>query len=99
MQRQSMLPVESLSNISMRLNADRSFEAALSCGILNGTYSLKGTSIKFFTNSSSDCNGNEQMTELIKLLTQTVSAYSVDNKTLLLRDGASNVIFRASKMY
>lgn len=99
MQRQSMMPVENLSEISLTLNADKTFEAGLSCGVLSGTYSLKGTSIKFLTSGNEQCNNNPQMSELVRLLTQTVSAYTVDNKTLLLRDGSSNVIFRASKMY
>lgn len=99
MQRQSMLPVENLSDISIRLNSDKTFEAGLSCGTLTGTYSLKGTSIKFLTDGNADCSNNEQMSELVKLLTQRVSAYTVENRSLLLRDGSSNIIFRASKVY
>ena len=99
MQRQAMMPVEDLSNISLRLNADKTFEAGLSCGNVTGTYSLKGTSIKFYTEGNTECSSNSQMSDLVKLLTQTVSAYTVDNKTLLLRDGSSNIVFRASKVY
>ncbi len=96
---QARLPQEDLSGITLRLNADKTFDAGLNCGKVTGSYILKGTAIKFSNVSASDCGSDEKMGELLRLLTQTVSAYTVDHNSLLLRDGSSNIIFRAAKAY
>ncbi len=99
MQRQARLPEENLSGVSLQLNSDKTFSAKLSCGDISGNFSLKGTSIRFQDIRGASCDGDEQMTALLKLLTGTVSAYTVDNNSLLLRDGSSNIVFRGSKVY
>ena len=97
MQRQARVPQEALSDVSLVLNNDKSFKANTSCGSISGTYSLKGTSIKFQNiNHSTDCT-SEQVNELVRLLQNTVSAYTVDNGSLWLRDGSTNIIFRATR--
>jgi len=39
------------------------------------------------------CSNLEQEAAFIKLMEETVSAYSVSDSKLLLRDGSSNIVF------
>jgi heat shock protein HslJ len=43
------------------------------------------------------CTQLEQESSFLKLLEQTVSAYSVSEKKLFLRDGSSNIVFECEK--
>jgi len=102
MQRQARLNSENLNNVTLRLNADKTFRIATACSTISGTYSVKGTSIRFNTivsasNASNGCGTTKQESELVRLLGQTVSAYTVNSNSLLLRDGTSNIVFRAEK--
>ena len=99
MQRQARLNSENLNNVALSLNADKTFRIATACSTISGTYSVKGTSIRFNTivSASNGCGTTEQESELVRLLGQTVSAYTVNSNSLLLRDGTSNIVFRAEK--
>lgn len=99
MQRQTKLPVESLSNYSLTLHSGGHFTSNTYCGTISGNYSVKGMSIKFndVKIAWNSCNNNGQVNELIRLLQNTVSMYTVDNSSLTLQDNSSNVIFRAGK--
>lgn len=99
MQRQARLPIENLSGMTLVLNTDRSFNIKADCGNITGNYTVKGTSIKFSNVSSNtnSCTNTEQVSELVRLLSNTVSAYTVDNSSLWLRDGSTNIIFKAGK--
>jgi heat shock protein HslJ len=99
MQRQQRMPEESLGQTTIMFNRDMTFEAVTTCGRLTGTFSIKGTSIVFVnpTKSWTSCSNEEQSNKLIELLSKTVSAYTVSSSELLLRDVASNIVFRAGK--
>lgn len=99
MQRQQKLAQENLNSAAISLGNDGKFKLTTSCGYISGDYVLKGRSIKF-SNGSADffnCPNMEQASELVRLLTNTVSAYTVSSNSLYLRDGASNIVFTASK--
>jgi heat shock protein HslJ len=99
MRRQAKALPDVLNNIEINFDTDSTFSVGTGCGRLVGIYRLKGTSVKFMnvnlTNTT--CEFTEQEAALQKLLSQTVSAYTVESNILLLRDGSSNVIFRASR--
>lgn len=99
MRRQARAVPEALSNVSLNFETDSTFSGSSGCIKLNGTYRLKGTSIKFLTinPASTACQPSDQEAALQRLLTQTVSAYTVDSYALLLRDGSSNVVFKAHR--
>jgi heat shock protein HslJ len=99
MQRQARIAEENLGNAKFSLGNDGKFRISTTCGYINGDYTIKGRSIKF-SNASGDwfnCADMEQASTLVKLLNNTVSAYTVSGNSLLLRDGASNVVFTASR--
>ena len=99
MHRQSRLPGELLSGVYLNFTSDSTFNGKAGCNQVSGKYTLKGTSIRFgnIISTKMACDKLEQESALLQLLQNTVSAYTVDNKTLLLRDGASNVVFYASR--
>lgn len=99
MQRQQRAVPEALSNVVISFDSDSTFSGSTGCNSVNGTLRLKGTSIKFLTINSTKaaCDGSEVETALQQLLTRTVSAYTVENDVLLLRDGSSNIVFRAHR--
>ena len=98
MQRQQKLDAETLEGFSIELRNDKTYTIKTVCGNINGRFILKGTSIRFLNVSDdANCLANEQALFFGKLIADRVSAYSVDNSTLLLRDGSSNVVFRASR--
>jgi heat shock protein HslJ len=99
MRRQSRAVPETFSNVSLSFGSDSTFSGITGCNKLTGAFRLKDTSIKFLTVNSTevDCKPSEAEVLLQRLLTQTVSAYTVDNDVLLLRDGSSNVVFRAHR--
>jgi heat shock protein HslJ len=100
MQRQTKLPLENLSNISLNLQSGGAFTANTNCGPLSGSYSVKGMSIKFndVRSSWNNCGNTEQLNEMVRLLQKTVSMYTVEGNSMTLRDNSSNVIFRANRM-
>ena len=99
MRRQARMEAEPLSGIFLNFNADSSFNGNAGCNQIAGKYILKGTSIKFsnIIATKMACDKLEQESALLKLLQETVSAYTVDESKLLLRDGSSNIIFYASR--
>lgn len=96
MQRQVKLPEETL-NIPLQLNADKTFVIKTTCGDMKGTFAVKGVSIKFNDVSHINCANSEQLNEMIRLLTNTVSMYTVNGNMLSLKDNSSNNVFRASR--
>ena len=94
MRRQSQLPAEILSNVFLRFS-DSTFSGYAGCNQISGRYTLKGTSIIFsdVVSTKMACPNLDQEYAFLNLLQQTVSAYTVTDSKLLLRDGASNIIF------
>lgn len=99
MRRQARAVPEVLSNAVISFDSDSTFSGTTGCNSVKGTFRLKGTSIKFLTihSTKAGCEGAEGEMALQRLLTQAVSAYTVENDVLLLRDGSSNVVFRAHR--
>lgn len=96
MQQQAKLDIETLDHFKLTITKDMKFILSAPCGSINGTYDVKGTGLKFnnLVSSGQTCN-SDQWTELMQLLEQRISAYTVTDKELLLRDNATNIVFRA----
>jgi heat shock protein HslJ len=99
MQRQTKLPLETLQNITFTLNTGGTFNANTGCGTLSGNYTVKGVSIKFnnINSSLANCSNTDQLNEMVRLLQNTVSMYTVDGNEMTFRDNSSNIIFQARK--
>lgn len=99
MRRQARAVPEVLSNVALSFTTDSTYSGNIGCSTVSGTYKLKGTGIKFLTFHSTKeaCTQQDQQAAFQRLLTQTVSAYTIDGDVLLLRDGSSNVVFRAHR--
>jgi len=99
MRRQQKAELENLSNVSIEFKADLSFSGKAPCNSIGGIYTLKGTSIKFsnIIATKMACDNLEQESAFLRLLEGTVSAYSVSEIKLLLRDGASNIVFECER--
>jgi heat shock protein HslJ len=100
MQRQARIEMEPLSGYSISLDKNMRFTVSGPCGDITGIYDVKGTGIKFnniSTEGHASACDQEQQKELIRLLGETVSAYTVSSSELLLRDNATNIIFRATR--
>ena len=98
MYRQARMNPDYLSNVSITFS-DSTFTGSGGCNRISGKYILKGTSIKFsdIISTKMACDRLEQETAFLQLLQSTVSAYTVTQNVLWLRDGSSNIVFHASK--
>jgi len=96
MRRQARLNAEALTNVFITFG-DSTFNGRAGCNHVSGSYTLKGTSIKFsdIITTKMSCENIEQEIAFLDLLNNTVSAYTVSSNSLLLRDGASNIVFTA----
>ncbi len=100
MRRQQKAGLEILNNVSIEFKIDMSFSGKAPCNSISGIYTLKGTSIKFsniMLNSKMACANPDLEQAFLQLLEGTVSAYSVSDTKLLLRDGSSNIIFELER--
>lgn len=99
MRRQQKAELENLTGVTIDFGADTAFSGKAPCNRMGGVYTLKGTSIKFskIFSTKMACDKLEQESAFLKLLEETVSAYSVDGNRLLLRDGSSNIVFELTR--
>ena len=99
MRRQSKMDEEALSGFYIQFYEDSTFNGNSGCNRISGKYSIKGTSIKFnnIVSTKMACDRMEQESAFMKLMEGTVSAYTVSPTQLLLRDGASNIVFTAQR--
>jgi len=99
MHRQQKAIPEKMTDVFIAFGPDSSFSGKAPCNKISGSYILKGTSIRFskITSTIAACAQPEQEAYFLKLLEQTVSAYSVSDKKLYLRDGSSNIVFECQK--
>src|SRR5215203_3176673 len=99
MKKQSQADPDHLKDVTIQLKKDSSFTGKAGCNNIWGKFSIKGTSIKFndIASTKFTCAKQEEENWLLQLLQQTVSNYSVTKPLLLLRDGASNVVFEATR--
>lgn len=98
MHRQARMDVDFLTNVSITFS-DSTFTGSGGCNRISGKYTLKGTSIKFsdIISTKMACERLDQETAFLDLLQSTVSAYTVTQNVLWLRDGSSNIVFHARK--
>ena len=99
MRSQARAKPDALSSVLLSFQSDSTFSISSNCSSVSGTYRLKGTGISFSITDAPkiSCEHPDQDILMQKLLMQRVSAYSVENNILLLRDGSSNVVFRTSR--
>ena len=99
MRRQQKAIPEKMTGTTIGFGPDSTFNGKAPCNTMGGIYILKGTSIKFskIISTKMACPEMEKEGEFLKLLQETVSAYSVSADKLLLRDGASNIVFECEK--
>jgi heat shock protein HslJ len=99
MHRQQKAIADKLTGVSITFNPDSTFTGKAPCNTFSGIYTLKGTSVRFskIVTTRMACPQMEQESIFLKLLEQTVSAYSVSEKQLLLRDGSVNNVFECTK--
>lgn len=99
MQRQPKLKAEALTNTYLQFNVDSTFTGSAGCNRISGKFSIKGTSIKCsnIISTKMSCTYINQEIAFLHLLEETVSAYTVTATDLWLRDGSSNIIFRATR--
>lgn len=88
-----------LNGVVINLNADSTFKGMAGCNQYSGSFSLKGTSIRFqnIRSTKKACPLLEQENAFLQLLQKAVSRYAVTSNHLLLRDGSGNIIFEAVK--
>ena len=100
MKRQARLPEETL-NITIQLNENKAFVANTACGDLTGHYSVKGMSIKFrdLRYNRDRCGSVEQLDEMERLLTQSVSLCTVNGNMLFQKDNSGNNVFRVTRQF
>jgi len=101
MHRQQKAVPEKLNDVWIGFGPDSAMAGKAPCNNFSGTYILKGTSIRFskIITTKMACAALENEQEFLRLLEQTVSAYSVSEEKLLLRDGSSNIVFECEKQH
>ena len=99
MRRQQKAELESLSGVILNFTVDSTFAGKAPCNRIGGIYTLKGTSIRFskLFSTKMACDRLDQESAMLRLLEETVSAYTVSPNSLLLRDGSSNIIFECAR--
>lgn len=99
MRRQQKAELEQLSGVTIDFSVDSSFSGKAPCNRIGGVYTLKGTSIRFsrIFATRMACDKLEQESAFLKLLEGTVSAYTVEENKLLLRDGSGNIVFELKR--
>ena len=95
MKRQQKVPEESLKDVFVEFKPDSTFFGKAPCNGMNGNYSLKGTSIRFQDIIVTDmaCEFIQTESVFLKLLIETVAAFTISGDSLLLRDAAGNIVF------
>lgn len=99
MSRQQKAPIEKLQNVEINFT-DSTVSGKAPCNRYTGSYTTKGTGIKFGNIASTMMYCDNKMNEedaFFMLLRTRISAFTVNGDTLYLRDGASNIVFEAKK--
>lgn len=98
MRRQARANPDTLVNSYIEFNEDTLFTAYVGCNKLNGTYIIKGPTIKFTITDAvlSPCTSDIE-TWFIKLIRERVSYFGIDEKILFLKDVAYNIVFNCAK--
>jgi len=99
MRRQQKAELEKLSTVYFELSPDLTFDGKGGCNNMSGKFSVKGSSIKFnsIATTKMACDNIDQENAFLNLLENRVSEYTYKGGVLLLRDGASNVVFECKR--
>jgi len=99
MRRQQRSGLEKLFNVYFELKADSTFTGKGGCNNMGGKFSVKGTSIRFgsIISTKMACDNLDKENAFFKLLENTISEYTFNGNELLLRDGASNIVFECKR--
>jgi heat shock protein HslJ len=99
MRRQQRAELEGLSNVYFELKPDLTFAGKGGCNNMSGKFSVKGSSIKFnsIATTKMACDNMNKEDAFLSLLENRVSEYTYKGDELLLRDGASNVVFECKR--
>src|SRR4030095_13252709 len=99
MRRQQKAELEILSNVHFELKADSTFTGKGGCNNLRGKFSVKGSSIKFaaIISTKMACDNLDKENAFLNLLENRISEYTFLGNELLLRDGASNIVFECKR--
>ena len=99
MRRQQKTELENLSNVYFELKPDLTIAGKGGCNTMTGKFSVKGSSIKFNSIASTKmgCDNMDKENAFFDLLENRVSEYTYKGDELLLRDGASNIVFECRR--
>ena len=99
MRRQQKAELENLSNVYFELNPDLTFAGKGGCNNMSGKFAVKGSSIKFnsIATTKMSCDNMDKENAFLNLLENRVSEYTYKGDVLLLRDGASNIVFECKR--
>ncbi len=100
MRRQQKADLETLSGVTLQFDAsDTKFSGKAPCNSIFGTVQLKGYSIRFQNIGATKmaCDKLEQETAFISLLQTRISAFTLEDNKLFLRDGISNIVFTCER--
>lgn len=99
MRRQQKAQLENLSNVFFELKPDLTFAGKGGCNSMSGKFSVKGSSIRFHSIISTKmaCDNIDKENAFFNLLQSRISEYTYNGNELLLRDGASNVVFECKR--
>lgn len=102
MRRQAKAEPDSLNSSYFEFYDDTLFTAYVGCNKIKGYYIIKGPTVKFIvTDTDTDTvltSCNLAVEEIfIKLISDRVSYFGIDEKTLYLKDVAFNIIFDCNR--
>lgn len=98
MRKQARAIPDTLVKSYFEFDGDTTFTAFVGCNKLNGTYIIKGPTIKFTVTDSliATCE-NDLEQWFIKLIQERVSYFGVDENILFLKDVAYNIVFDCAR--
>lgn len=99
MRRQQKAELEKLSNVYFEMRPDLTFAGKSGCNNMSGKFSVKGSSVKFnsIATTKMACENMDKENAFLNLLENRVSEYTYKGNDLLLRDGASNIVFECRR--
>jgi heat shock protein HslJ len=100
MRRQQKAELEMLNNVSLSFQeTDTRFSGKAPCNNITGMILLNGYGIRFknMVATRMACQNLEQESAFLNLLETRVSAFTIDDNKLYLRDGVSNIVFECER--
>ena len=100
MRRQQKAELELLNGVGLSFDTTQfNFTGKAPCNNIGGKFILNGTSIRFqdIFSTKMACDRLEQENYYLRLLNERVSAFTIINNKLLLRDVSSNIVFECER--